>query len=60
MVKEHTFILMGINTSDNGRTGKNMVKEHTLMLVDLSMKANSGTGQWMARESSPGTKELKG
>ena len=60
MVKAHTFILMEINTQGNGGTGKNMGKGHTIMPVDLSMKENSSTELWMARESSPGTKELKG
>ena len=52
----HTFILMGINTQENGRTGKNMGKVHTIMPVDLSMKVNSRKEQWMVKESLPGTK----
>ena len=56
MVKAHTFILMGINTRENGRMGKNMGKGHTIIPVDLSMKVNSRTVQWMAKESLPGTK----
>ena len=57
MGKALTFILMGINTKENGRTGKNMDKVNTIIPVDLSMKVNSRKGQWMAKESSPGTKE---
>jgi len=56
MVKAHTFILMEINTQENGRTVKNMGKVHTIIPVDLNMKVNSRMGQWMAKESSPGTK----
>ena len=56
MDKEHTFILMGINTQENGRTVKNTDKGHTIIPVDLSMKVNSRMVQWMAKESLPGTK----
>ena len=55
MVKDNTFIIMGINIKANGRTGKNMVKAHTLMPVALSMKENSATGLWMVRAYSLGT-----
>ena len=56
MVKAHTFILMEINTQENGKTVKNMGKVHTIIPVDLNMKVNSKTVQWMVKESSPGTK----
>ena len=44
MGKEHTFILMEINSQENGKSGKNMGKAHLHGPMEISMKENGRMG----------------
>ena len=41
MGKGHTFILMGINSQENGNQGKNMGKDHLPGLMETNLLGNT-------------------